>query len=400
MNAKIKKILMWGVPLLVIGGGIVWWMMPKQIAPDVRYATAAIERGSITQTVAANGTLNPVVLVNVGTQVSGTVSKLLVDFNDQVKEGDVLLEIDPVLLRSQLQESEASRASAQASLDLAQANEKRMRDLYAKEFVSRQELDSAVQSLKAAEAQLVSANARAEHDRANLDYAVIRSPVSGVVVSRSVDIGQTVAASFQTPTLFTIAQDLAHMQINTSYAEADVGSIRVGQPATFRVDAFPNRVFKGEVHQVRLNPTTTQNVVTYDVVISVDNPELILLPGMTAYVSITVAQKDDVLVAPNAALRFRPLDAAPPTGAGGGAGQRPARGKGGEVAPMGTVYVLENGQPKALRVPVGITDNRVTEVLDGDLKQGMNIIVEDRAPPKAAAGGAAPPGGRSPMRLF
>lgn len=393
MNIWIKRSL-WLLPVLAVAGGIAWWLMPKKMPPEARYATAPVERGAITQTVAANGTLNPVVLVSVGTQVSGTVTKLHADFNDQVKAGQILLELDPALLRAQLQESEASVASAKASLDLAQANAVRMRDLYAQEYAAKQDLDQAEQALKAAQAQLASAKAQADRDRANLSYAVIRSPVAGVVVSRSVDVGQTVAASFQTPTLFTIAQDLTHMQIDTSYAEADVGNIKVGQRATFSVDAFPNRRFRGEVRQVRLNPTTQQNVVTYDVVISVDNPDLILLPGMTAYVNITVAKSDNALMVPNAALRFRPA------GAGAGAkpdqGGKPQGGRGkGETVPMGTVYVIDNGQPRPIRVQVGITDNRFTEVTGGDLKEGSAVIVEDRQPPSGKNGGGSPP-----MRLF
>jgi HlyD family secretion protein len=198
-----------------------------------------------------------------------------------------------------------------------------------------------------------------------------------------------VAASLQSPTLFQIAQDLSHMQIDTSYAEADIGNIRVGQQATFRVDAFPNRTFRGEVHQVRLNPTTQQNVVTYDVVVSVDNLDQALMPGMTAYVNIVVAQRKDALIVPNAALRFRPSDAGPRQDKVRNSGDKPK----GDATPMGTVYVLENGQPKAARISVGITDNRMTEVLGGEIKDGDAVIVEDRQPPAKANTGPS-------MRLF
>jgi len=387
-----KKILL-GVLLLMGMILIIWWMLPKKTAAQDRYATVALERGDITQAVAANGTLNPVVLVSVGSQVSGIVKKLHADFNDHVQAGQVLLELDPSLLQAQLRQSEANVASAQASLQLAQANEARTRDLYAKEYVTHQELEQSVQALESAKAQLELAKAQATRDRTNLNYSVIRSPVSGVVVSRVVDVGQTVAASFQAPTLFTIAQDLAHMQIDSSYAEADVGNIKVGQQATFRVDAFPNKTFHGAVRQVRLNPTTQQNVVTYDVVVAVDNPEKILMPGMTAYVSITIAQRKDALLVPNAALRFRPAEAAsradkPRSDAKGDHGKDKN-----DAAAMGTIYVLENGQPKPLRVAVGITDNRMTEVLGGDLKEGAQIIMADRQPPEKKSGG---PG----MRLF
>ncbi len=330
MHMKISKKLLIGVLVLLVTGAGIGWVMPKKTAAEGRYATVTLERGAITQSVAANGTLNPVVLVSVGSQVSGIVSKLHADFNDQVKAGQVLLQLDPTLNRAQLQQSEANAASAKASYELAQANEARTRGLFEQEYVTRQDLDTSVQALKAAKAQMDVAQAQVVRDRRNLDNTVIRSPVSGVVVSRLVDVGQTVAASLQSPTLFTIARDLSHMQIDTSYAEADVGNIRVGQQATFRVDAFPNRTFRGEVRQVRLNPTTQQNVVTYDVVVSVDNPDQVLLPGMTAYVNIVVAQRKDVLMVPNAALRFRPSDAGARQGMAPNSSNKPAgeaRGK-------------------------------------------------------------------------
>ncbi len=384
MKSRILKKLLIGLATLAIIGALVWWWIPKKVPAEDRYALQTVERGPVTQTVSANGTLNPVVLVNVGSQVSGTVKKLHTDFNDRVKAGQVLLELDPSLFRAQLEQSEANVASAKASLDLAKANEARMRGLYAQEYVTRQDLDTAVQALKSAKASLAQATAQAVRDRTNLDYTIIRSPVSGVVVSRLVDVGQTVAASFQTPTLFTIAKDLAHMQIDSSYAEADVGNIRVGQQATFSVDAFPNRKFGGVVRQVRLNATTVQNVVTYDVVIAVDNPEQILMPGMTAYVNITVAQRKEALLVPNAALRFHPSEggAGKPSGSEIKGEQHVEKG---ENATMGTVYMLESGQAVPVRIAIGITDNRMTEVLSDNLKAGDKVIVLDRHPPQASA---------------
>lgn len=390
----LSKTLIW---ILVLGalGALGWWLMPKQAKPESRYVTTALERGAITQTVAANGTLNPVKLVSVGSQISGIVYKLYVDFNDKVRAGQVLLELDPALMRTQLQQSEANVANANASLELAQANEARARGLFAQEYVSRLELDQAVQALKAAQAQLALAQAQIARDRINLGFTVVRSPVSGVVVSRQVDLGQTVAASLSTPTLFQIAQDLAKMQIDSSYAEADVGNIRVGQPVNFHVDAFPNRNFSGAVKQIRLNPTTQQNVVTYDVVIAVENPDLLLMPGMTAYVNITLAKRDDALLVPNAALRFRPSDSKASAGKarnGDKAGGERSKDKSGDT-PTGTVYVLENGQPRALRINIGITDSRMTEVLGGELKEGDKVIVEDTQPVTKSSGS-------TPMRLF
>ena len=408
-HMKIKKSGMVLGLVVVIAAAIAWWLMPHQPDEENRYGTEALERGTITQTVSANGTLNPVRLVNVGSQVSGIVKKLYVDFNDYVKAGQILLEIDQSLIRAQLQQSEANVASAKATLELAQSNERRMRTLLAQEYVSRQELEQATQALKQAQAQVTVAQAQAVRDRANLAYTVIRSPVSGVVVSREVDVGQTVAASLQTPTLFKIAQDLAHMQIDSNYAEADIGKIRVGQPATFRVDAFPDRNFRGQVRQVRLNPTTQQNVVTYNVVIAVDNPDKVLMPGMTAYVNITLAQRDEVLLIPNAALRFRPSasdkSAKNKRGIDKNSGEKPSgekpsagkaggkdKGDGSPMATvMSTVYVLENGQPKPVRIGLGITDNRMTEVVSGELKEGAAVIVEDRQLPAKKSPG---------MRLF
>ena len=342
------------------------WQWSTHGASTDKYRTAPVSRADVTQSVSANGTLNPVVLVNVGTQVSGTVKKLHVDFNDHVKAGQVLLELDPALLQAQVNQDEANLANAKATLELALANEARNKTLWDQDSVARQALDTAVQARKSAEAQVAQAQATLAKDRTNLDYSVIRSPVSGVVVNRNVDLGQTVAASFQTPTLFQIAQDLSKMQIDSSFAEADVGRIKVGQPVQFTVDAFPDRTFKATVRQIRLNATTQQNVVTYDVVVAVDNPEQILMPGMTAYVNVQVASVKDAVVVPNAALRFRPSEAS-----------ETARAK---ALPRtegrsGTVYVLDAGKPRAVPVRPGISDGRVTEIVGGELKVDDAVIV-------------------------
>ncbi|HSM99029.1 MAG TPA: efflux RND transporter periplasmic adaptor subunit [Gallionella sp.] len=367
-----------------------------------QYRSQAAEKGDLSQTVSANGTINPVTLVSVGTQVSGTVRKLYVDFNSKVEKGQVLLELDDALLAAQQKQSAANVQNAEASLELATANEARARDLFKQEYISKQELDSAVQAKKSAEAQLKLTQATVEKDHANLAYSVIRSPVSGVVVDRSVDVGQTVAASLQTPTLFKIAQDLSRMQIDANFAEADIGNIRVGQTVRFTVDAFPNRSFKGEVKLIRLNPTTQQNVVTYDVVINVDNPEQILLPGMTAYVSIAVAERKDVLLVPNAALRFKPADVPKPAAQQGNAGQKNV-GNHSDESPGGTkpkagaysgrVYILVNGELKPVSVTLGITDNRNTEIVSGELKAGDQVVLGET---QAAANS---PGGSAPMRM-
>lgn len=405
MNRALSRALITVLVLAAAGGGAWAWKRSQTLPPEQRYKQQAVETGDVTQTVSANGTLNPVTLVNVGTQVSGTVKRLHVDFNDQVKAGQVLAELDDAIYSAQVRQSDASVASAQAALDLARASETRLQSLFAQEFVSRQELDQAVQARRAAEAQLRLARAQNDRDRANLGYSVIRSPVSGVVVDRQIDTGQTVAASFQTPTLFKIAQDLTEMQIYTTFAEADIGNIRVDQPVRFNVDAFPNRSFQGKVKQIRLNPTTTQNVVTYNVVIAVDNPEQILLPGMTAYVNIAVARRSGVLLVPNAALRYKPSGGEPAEGtraagaqapAGGGAPPGPRRG--GREAGKSTVHVLDAGGGGTLRavpVQIGITDNRNTEIVGGELKAGDRVVTGENQP-------AAAPGSKSgfQMRLF
>lgn len=387
MKPTLKKTLIALIALAFVGGGIFWYRSNVALAPEQRYKLQTLEKGDLTQMVSANGTLNPVVLVNVGTQVSGTVNKLYVDFNDKVEAGQPLLELDSSLLAAQSRQTSANVINVNASLELARANESRMKSLFEQEYVSRQELDQAVQARKSAEAQLAQARAAADKDRVNLAYTTVRSPVSGIVVNRVVDLGQTVAASLQTPTLFQIAQDLSEMRIDTSFAEADIGRIKAGQKVRFTVDAFPSRTFEGEVQQIRLNATTLQNVVTYNVRVSLSNPEQILLPGMTAYVNIAVDYRQDALLVPNAALRFKPSDAdadaidkdktetaaseSRPGGPGNGGG-KPGRKK--SDTANGTVYVISDGALKAISVQLGITDNRNTEVVGGALKAGDRVI--------------------------
>lgn len=413
MTRTRKTTLLIAAACLLALGGYYAWQKQAAASPEQRYKTHTLAKGDVIQTVSANGTLNPVTLVSVGTQVSGTVKKLHVDFNDQVKAGQILAELDDAIYSAQVRQSDAGMASAQASLQLARANEGRMKSLFQQEYVSRQELDQTVQARESAEAQARLARAQNDRDRANLGYSVIRSPVSGVVVDRSIDVGQTVAASFQTPTLFKIAQDLTQMQIYTTFAEADIGAIRVDQPVRFNVDAFPNRSFRGKVKQIRLNPTTQQNVVTYNVVVAVENLEQTLLPGMTAYVSIVVAQKKDVLLVPNTALRFKPGDGEKPekgsdksnpdaakSANGGRPGGQP--GAGGDRrekrrdAGSGTVYVLDGDQLKPVKMNTGITDARFTEVAGGELKEGDRVITGENLPNASPAASSS----TFRMRLF
>jgi HlyD family secretion protein len=385
------------VLLLLAGAGTaIWlWKNNSEMPAEQRYRTRPVERGTLVQSVSANGTLNPVVLVTVGSQISARVTKLYADFNQRVKAGQVLAELDPALLIATEQQTLANLASARALLRLARANEERFQQLFAQEYISRQEMDQAVQAREAAQAQVQVYEAQHSRDRANLHYTVIRSPVSGVVVDRQVDVGQTVAASLQAPVLFKIAQDLKQMQINSAVAEADVGAIRIGQEVDFRVDAFSDREFKGKVKQIRLNPTITSNVVTYNVVVSVDNADEVLLPGMTAYITITTQTKQDVLMVPSAVLRFRPagkaesprMSSGPAAGATAGARKRAAGSQ---------VHALRGGKIEPVAVQTGITNGRVTEITGGDLLEGDMVVVEDlTATPRLQT---APSGPRT--RLF
>lgn len=365
--------------LISILAGI-YWFSPWRASEDVpRYLTEKILKGNIIKAVSANGTLNPVVLVNVGTQISGVIKKLNVDFNDRVTKGQVLAEIDPSLINAQIQQDQGALASAEASLKLALANQRRSRELYAQDYIAKLELDQSVQALEAARAQVNSALGQLKRDKTNLGYTVIASPVSGVVVSRSIDIGQTVAASFQTPTLFTIAQDLQRMQIDTSVAEADVGGVRVGQTVNFTVDAYPERIFQGKVRRIRLDSKVLQNVVTYDVVIDVDNPEEILLPGMTAFVSIVIEGRNNSLKLPLAALKFRPN-----SDSGVKSGKN--------------VYRLDNNEAVAVVVQIGIADGKYAEIVGGGLKEGDSVILEDQDEYKPE--NKAAPQGNFRMRTF
>src|SRR5438552_1973571 len=275
------------------------------------YQTAEITRGGITQAVTATGTLNPVVTVQVGSQVSGNIAKLFADFNSQVKAGQVVAQIDPAIFQATVTQAEGDLASAKAALELAKVTAMRTQELFARKTSSQADVDQAIATLHQAEANVTIKQGALDKAKADLDHCTITSPIDGVVISRSVDVGQTVAASLQAPVIFAIANDLTKMQIDANVAEADVGVLEVGQDVDFTVDAFPTRTFHGKVVQVRNAPITVQNVVTYDTVIGVDNKDLKLKPGMTANVSIIVAQKDNVLQIKNAALRYRPAEATP-----------------------------------------------------------------------------------------
>ena len=380
-----------GFVLLAVVAVAAWAAWSRNGEGGSAYLTENVGRGEIVETVSANGTLNPVVLVSVGTQVSGTAIKVHADFNDSVTEGQVLVELDPAAYEARVRQARASLESAQAALELARANEARSRDRFEKGYVAKQDLDQTRQALKSAIAQVEQARAGLADAQVDLRNSVIKSPVSGTVVARTVEEGQTVAASFQTPELFKIAGDLQKMLIHTTFAEADIGRIQPGQDTRFTVDAFPDRSFRGKVRQVRLNPTTTQNVVTYDVVIDVDNEDLSLLPGMTAYVTVELTRIEDVMRVPNSALRYQPSDAELAKAAGGasragGTGNR-ATGAGGRRGGKGgsaerTVYVLRGKQIQPVLVTPTRTDGRYTAIESAELREGDVVIVGDRVAAK------------------
>src|SRR5207253_7666463 len=332
-------------------------------AGAANYQTAMIMRGPVTQAVTATGTLNPVINVQVGSQVSGNIAKLSADFNSQVKAGQVVAQIDPALFQATVTQAEGDLANAQATLELARVNAKRTQELFAKKTSSQADVDQAVATLHQAEANVKIKLGALDKAKADLEHCAITSPIDGVVISRSVDVGQTVAASLQAPVIFAIANDLTKMQIDSNVAEADVGVVKIDQNVDFTVDAFPMQTFHGKVVQVRNAPITVQNVVTYDTVIGVRNPDLKLKPGMTANVSITIAHKDDVLQIKNAALRYRPPDATPveirrtSTSRAG----RPGEGHS-SAAQEGraerTVYVWPGGasRPRPVQIKTGISD--------------------------------------------
>src|ERR1041385_3957120 len=392
-----KRFYIW---LGVIGGLLLIALVVQHLRTSgtATYQSATVTRGPITQAVTATGTLNPVVNVQVGSQVSGNVSKLFVDFNSQVKAGQVVAQIDPALFQATVTQAEGDVASAQAALELARLNAKRTQDLFARKTSSQADLDQAVANLHQAEANMKIKQGALDKAKADLDHCTITSPIDGVVISRSVDVGQTVAASLQAPVIFQIANDLTKMQIDSNVAEADVGAVEVGQTVDFTVDAFPTRTFHGRVVQVRNAPITVQNVVTYDTVIGVSNPDLKLKPGMTANVSIIIAHKDDVLQIKNAALRYRPPEAGsaqPPRSKSSPGSQRLTGAR--ERRTERTVYTLSFGRPKAIPIKTGISDGIVTEVTDG-LKEGDQVVTAELSAPSAAGSPAANP--FSGQRIF
>jgi HlyD family secretion protein len=367
--------------LVVVGVGTAWWYFSAN--GSVRYATAAVSRGAVMRTVTATGTVNPVLTIIVGSYVSGVIQEINCDYNTQVKKGQVCAKIDPRPYQTVVDQGKANLAQAQAqlakdqaNLDYAQLNYDRNARLAQTNAISKDTYDNSKNALDQAQAQIgvdqatiAQRQAALEAAQVNLSYTDIVSPVDGTVVSRNVTIGQTVAASFQTPTLFLIATDLTKMQVDTNVSESDIGGIKDGDKVLFTVDAFPKRTFQGVVSQVRQSPQNIQNVVTYDVVVSVDNNDLSLKPGMTAASRIVTAERQDVLRVPSQALRYAPggLKAA-------AAGNRPTKAP----SNQGTVYALRDGKPVRIAVTIGLDDDSHAEIVKGDLQPGEQVIITEQ----------------------
>jgi HlyD family secretion protein len=408
-------------------GAAAWFGVTRWTAEDPpTYATIEVRRGDVVQAVTASGTLSPVVQVDVGSQVSGRVKELFADYNDEVTKGQVIARIDPQVFESEVAQAQARLASARADLSRleamaanARAQYDRVAGLVASGAVARADVETAAADRNSAVAQVTGARAKiteaqgaVEQAKLNLAYTTITAPIDGVVISRSVDVGQTVAASLSAPVLFVIAGDLRQMEVHTTVAESDVGQLKSGMNVEFTVDAFPDKTFTGAVKQVRFEAQTVSNVVTYDAVVAVENASLELRPGMTANATFVIAKSSDVLVAPSKALRFRPASAPVPVRAAAKpvetaaakpdttaasptdrAAPTPRRGRGGSA-----VWVLRNGQPVRVAVETGLSDGTSVEIKSGELKEGDLVITGSDA--AAAAATPAAGGQRGPPRVF
>ncbi len=400
------------IVLGLAGGGFWYWKHQAPDAPD--YRTVPVTRGDLIQSVTATGQINPVTNVTVGSQVSGIINRIYVDFNSRVTNQQLVAQIDPSTYKALVAQARGDLASAKAAEDLAMVEEERASALYTNRILAKSDYDSAMATAHQAEATVMIKQAALDQANANLDYTSIYSPIDGVVISRNVDVGQTVAASFSAPTLFVIANDLSKMQIDALVSEADIGGVETNQIVNFTVDAFPMRNFHGTVIQIRNAAQTNQNVISYDTVIAVNNSDLKLRPGMTANVSIVTAEQTNALKVPNAALRFRPPDTAdtnkpaiasaaagaPPGAASPAAGQHATgngRNKGAKFSR--TVYVLGDGPngakaPKPVQVRTGISDGVSTEIVDG-LKEGDEVVTgQNLSLGMSTSGPSSPFGGR------
>jgi HlyD family secretion protein len=394
-----KRWIVWILALAVAGGGAWWWWNRSANGGGAaQYKTAPLERGEIVQTVTANGALEAVQTVLVGSEVSGKIVELLADYNSTVTNGQILARLDASTYERQLEQARAERASAEASLKLAEANFTRAKELLELKLVSQADYDQAEATRAQARASVLVREASLSKVQVDLEKTTIFSPMDGMVISRAVDVGQTVAASLNAPTLFTIAQDLRKMRIEAQISEADVGDVEEGQAVSFTVDAFPGRMFSGTVSQLRFEPMVAQNVVNYVAIVDVDNADLKLRPGMTANASVTTAKRENALRLPNAALRFRPPEGAvvaesKRTEDKSGAERQPSAGtregrhgkwegrehrenKESGEASRKPVYVLhEKGELRMQTVELGITDGTWTEVRGSELQEGDQIVI-------------------------
>jgi HlyD family secretion protein len=410
MRARIGWV---ALAIALLSAGLGYWQYRRMHRPnEVEYKTVAVDRKHIVAKVTASGTLSAIVTVQVGTQVSGRIQKLFADFNSPVKKGELVAKIDPQLFEASVQQAQANYLSAKAGVTTAEAGALNADKQYARakalreqDLASQADLDTSEANvatshaaIDGAKASLAQALASLHQTQVNLSYTNIASPIDGVVISRNVDVGQTVAASLSAPVLFTIAQDLTKMQVDTNVAEGDVGRLEVGMKTYFTVDSFPGQRFPGKIRQIRNSATAIQSVVTYDAVIDVDNTDLRLRPGMTANVTVVYAERQKALAVSNPSLRFRPPSSlSGSTSAASSPGPRgPGRGGGGAAptdAPEArTIWVMRAGSPQAVAVHTGLTDGSVTEIVDGDLKEGDQVVVDattqDAAP--AAASGTSP----------
>ncbi|HZS36903.1 MAG TPA: efflux RND transporter periplasmic adaptor subunit [Polyangia bacterium] len=392
-----------GLVLALIAGCALWYQRANAPKPP-KITTATVERGRVVARVTATGTLSALVTVQVGAQVSGRISLLKADFNSPVKKDEVIAKLDPQLFIAAVEQAKANMLAADGALVKAKAQAvdaerqfQRNKQLREQKLIAQADLDTSEANAEAARAQVIANQGAVEQAKAslhqaeiNLNYTTIISPINGVVISRNVDVGQTVAAALQAPTLFTIAEDLKKMQVDTNVAESDVGKLKPTMEATFTVDAYPSSRFKGTVRQIRNAPQTVQNVVTYDAVIDVDNTDLRLKPGMTANVTFVYAERDDVIKVPNAALRFRPPPELLHVDAGAATPPPKKHSHDAQATPdQRTLWLLRNNQPVMVSVRTGVTDGTTSEILEGDLKPGDQVITE-------VTGGSAPAAAAAP----
>lgn len=375
----ILGIIIVAVLALIIFGG----SAKKDVSP---YTTVAISRGNLRQVVTATGEIKPLNTIKVGSQVSGTIEKIYADYNDQVKKGQVLLEIDPSVLQASVDEAKASLDSAKSQRNFDKSEYERSKTLFDAGYIARSEMEQYKTKFETSEQSVKRMQSQYDRAMTNLGYATITSPVDGTVISRKVDEGQTVAASFQTPDLFEIAEDLKLMQIETSVSEADIGMIKNGQNVTFTVDAYPTQTFNGDVKQIRLSPTTSSNVVIYTVIIDVDNSDLRLMPGMTAFVTVVIAEKENVWKAQNAAFLVRSLKTL----------SDDERVQSGEMTPANTLLVLRGEKTVLVPFEKGIVTATETEIISDGIEKDDRIIISKTGIATSANGGGNR-GGGNPM---